>query len=766
MKVILQIAKTELQKLFYSPVAWLILIIFTFQFSLEFASMMEAIVQASGYKTDKLHHITWNFFAHPVKPFGVYYKILDYLYLYVPLLTMNIMSRELSTGAIKLLYSSPVTSRQIIFGKYVALMAFGLVLIAILSVFAIYAATFIDAVEIPLLLTHLMGIYLLICAYAAIGLFISSLTSYSVVAAMGTLGVLAFLNYVGDIGQEIALVRDITYWLSISGRAETFIYGLITSEGLLYFLILVALFLSFTIIKLQSGREKSSAWITAGKFGSVLMLAMVLGYFSSRPMLRWYADVTRTQSNTLSKGSQEVMRKLKKRITITTYINVLDKHQYFTLALPEGYKTDVNRFKHYTQFKPDLNLEYVYYYHKTDNPSLEKQFPNATDEERMEMLKEANDWDFDIIPYKDIAGKVDLAGEEFRFVRELVQEDGKKTFLRIFNDYPYLPSETEITAAFKRLAEDLPTIGFLTGHEERSFNSRLDGGYRSFAQEKIFRRSLLNNGFDFTNVTLDEPIPANINILVIADMKKALTDTQRIHLDQYLQRGDNLLIAGEPGTQVFMNAITEPLGVRFLNGQVIKPTEKFQRNLLLLAPNPQTFAFSHHFDIVKKNNGQFPMLSTAALESISDKGYKITTLLQSDSTSWNEQQTIDFLSDSVSFDSNEKKGSYATAMALSKNTHNKVQKILITGDADWLSNKELGLLRKEVSNANSSLIKAAFFWLSDEKCPPDMRVEPSMDNTVSLTRKEFSISSIMLKWGFTGVLIAISLIIWLRRRGR
>ena len=50
------------------------------------------------------------------------------------------------------------------------------------------------------------------------------------VAAMGTLAVLSVLNFIGSVGQDMAFVRDVTYWLSISGRAEEFINGLICSE--------------------------------------------------------------------------------------------------------------------------------------------------------------------------------------------------------------------------------------------------------------------------------------------------------------------------------------------------------------------------------------------------------------------------------------------------------------------------------------------------------------------------------------------------------
>ena len=93
---------------------------------------------------------------------------------------MGLMSRELSSGSIKLLYSSPVTNKQIVLGKYLAMMLYGLLLMAILSIFVIYSAFAIKSFDFICVLAGLLGLYLLTCAYSAIGLFMSSLTSYQV----------------------------------------------------------------------------------------------------------------------------------------------------------------------------------------------------------------------------------------------------------------------------------------------------------------------------------------------------------------------------------------------------------------------------------------------------------------------------------------------------------------------------------------------------------------------------------------------------------
>ena len=119
---------------------------------------------------------------------------------------------------------------------------------------AIYGSLVIPSFDWAPVLVALLGLYLLICAYCAIGLFMSSLTTYQVVAAVGTLIILAILNFVGSIGQEYDLIRELTYWLSINGRTIDMLNGVIRSEDVIYFVVVVTLFLTFTTFKLTSDR--------------------------------------------------------------------------------------------------------------------------------------------------------------------------------------------------------------------------------------------------------------------------------------------------------------------------------------------------------------------------------------------------------------------------------------------------------------------------------------------------------------------------------
>lgn len=82
MKTIYKLALAELQTLFYSPVAWLILIIFTFQAGMVYTNLFGGLVRAQS-----LGYPVYNVTAETYFPF--FRAMQQYLYFYIPLLTMG-----------------------------------------------------------------------------------------------------------------------------------------------------------------------------------------------------------------------------------------------------------------------------------------------------------------------------------------------------------------------------------------------------------------------------------------------------------------------------------------------------------------------------------------------------------------------------------------------------------------------------------------------------------------------------------------------------
>ncbi|MEY8591276.1 Gldg family protein [Butyricimonas hominis] len=764
MKTILKITKNELSSLFYSPIAWLILIIFTFQSGMAFTEAWDKILRslALGYN---VHNVTerlllgWS---------GAIAGMQSNLYLYIPLLTMGLMSQEYNRGSIKLLYSSPVTNRQIIFGKYLSIVVYALMLVAILFIYYTFAAFAIKNIDSPYVLTAMLGIFLMICAYAAIGLFMSTLTSYQVVAAVGTLAVLATLNYIGNVGQDIPFIRDITYWLSISGRANTFFKGLICSEDLLYFIIVIILFITLSILRLQTERTKRSTTQNVLRYGGVIIMALFIGYMSSRPMLRGYYDATEMKKNTLTQNSLDVMEQMDGPLTITTYVNMLDENYYE--FMPRYYNEDFKRFDKYIRFKPEIKLQYVYYYDKTSNPSLDRRYPGLTDEQRLQKICEAEDWNpKNILSPEEIRKMEDLSGEYNKIVRVLERGNGQKAFLRIYDDNMRHPSETEITAVLKRMVVKSPMVAFLSGHGERNIDGAGERDYYAFSQYKTFRNSLVNQGFDNMTLSLEnlDAIPDNVDILVISDVRTPLSDKEQKIIEDYIAQGGNLLIAGEPRRQQQMNPLLAPLGLAFMPGILVQAHKDFNADLILASFTRAAGELTSLFYREYRYGDKVTMPTATGIMQVEDKGFTIIPLLTTDSLgSWNELETTNFVEDTARINPQigEVEGANATMVYLTRKINNKEQRIIVLGDADCIGNGELTKQRNGVAASNFTVVTESFRLLSNGEFPVNTSREFSSDNGVYLGQKAGIYIKVLFMGIIPGILILLYLGLWWKRR--
>ncbi len=86
----------------------------------------------------------------------------------------------------------------------------------------------------------------------------SSLTHYQIISAIASFTLLFILSKIGGLWQKHEFVRDITWFLSISGRTEKMLTGLITSKDIMYYLLIIFMFLGFTYLKLNDGLERTT----------------------------------------------------------------------------------------------------------------------------------------------------------------------------------------------------------------------------------------------------------------------------------------------------------------------------------------------------------------------------------------------------------------------------------------------------------------------------------------------------------------------------
>ena len=760
MRAIYKIAKSELGTLFYSPIAWLILVIFVFQIFSCFANLLEYSV---NMKTLDQVHGYQSYMLFVIGGFAPYMTIQSTLYLYIPLLTMGLMSREYSSGSIKLLFSSPISSLQIILGKYLSMLIYGLIMMGSVLVLVIVGYFSIKDFDLSLVLSGWLGLYLLMATYAAIGLFMSTLTSYQIVAALGTLTLISFLNFIGSLWQHIEGVREVMYWFSLKGRADEPIRGLICSEDILYFILVSGMFLGFSVLKLQFARQSCSMSVKVGKYVGLVACVALFGYISTIPQLKCFYDATANKDRTITPNSQEILKQVDGGLTITSYVNLLDKFGY--LGMPSNWFNTRNIFETFTRFKPETKLKSYYYYDNAAGANASREEMDKAIE-RLVLTSDINSKS--ILTPEQMREKIDLSAEEYRYVFLLERENGQKAFLRMYDDQGKYPSEAEISAVLKTMISKSPRIAFLGGHGERSIHDRSGVNYTSFTTVLDSRGALINQGYTPCTLTLSAggDIPADIDVLVIADLRKALTDDELIQVKRYIERGGNLVVLGEPRRPEYIAPVLEQLGLAFVPGVLVQPHEGYAADYLWVTFTPEGAELEPIFARMVELNNVLTMPSATAIYETENVGFEAIPVFTTGTMKcWNELETKNFSLEDPTLNETigEKENAYVTGYALRRDVKGKEQRVFVLGDADCISNAELGVDR-EFRRSNYALIDGMFRWLVYDEYPIDISRPAAKDNDVYLTPAGYAWVKIFLRWVCPAILVLLGCLIWFSRR--
>lgn len=291
MRQAFEIGRKDLRILSLSPIGWLVLIIL--------------LVQGGSMLVNNLtHRSTWIWNMGEFTPSVTFNMLFGYsnslitgifiqLYIYIPLLTMGLMSKEQSDGTIRLLFSSPVKTRDIVVGKFLSILGIAVLITGLTALYGLLLHVFvIEQMDTGLLCAGLVMLFLIICLYGAIGLFISSLTSYQFVAAMGSVCVFLLLEYAGKLNtsQLPVFVSEALVWL----QGVSFLYyfkGYLGSWEIVYLILLTVLFLALTYVRLQSQRESVTGFVRFRRYVIVLITGALIAYISSIPAFKYYWDL-------------------------------------------------------------------------------------------------------------------------------------------------------------------------------------------------------------------------------------------------------------------------------------------------------------------------------------------------------------------------------------------------------------------------------------------------------------------------------------------
>lgn len=172
----------------------------------------------------------------------------------LPMVTMRQFAEETRAGTLELLLTSPVPLGALILGKWLATLALCTVLLALTGIYPAVLYVYGDP-DTGALLTSYVGLFACCAAFAAAGLFASTLTRDQMVAGVG--GILLLLPFwLAGMAMDLApeWLVPVLERLSFVDHLRGFARGVVDTADVSWFVGFVGIFLFLTWRSLESRR--------------------------------------------------------------------------------------------------------------------------------------------------------------------------------------------------------------------------------------------------------------------------------------------------------------------------------------------------------------------------------------------------------------------------------------------------------------------------------------------------------------------------------
>lgn len=223
----------EVKSYFYSPMAYILIGLFTLLTSIFF---LPNLMYGQGSFTNNLS--TMGFI----------------LLVIVPILTMRILAEDRKNGTEVLLITSPASITSMVIGKYLAVCFVFLIMTVISFIYPVVLFAFGGTFTVDLVGGYI-GFILLGMTFISIGVFASSLSENQVVSVIVSYVALLIMYLAGSLSSIVGgLAAKILNWFSLMSRYDDFSRGILGLSPVVYYLSFIAVFLFLTTRVIEKRR--------------------------------------------------------------------------------------------------------------------------------------------------------------------------------------------------------------------------------------------------------------------------------------------------------------------------------------------------------------------------------------------------------------------------------------------------------------------------------------------------------------------------------
>ena len=186
---------------------------------------------------------------------GVFLMMFIVLMIFVPLLTMRLLSEDKKQKTDQLILTAPVSLLSIVMGKFLAAYAIFVIGVAVMPVYGFVMSTFTAISWFPIW-GNTVGLLLIGGIFVSVGLFVSSLTENQMIAAIGSFFVNLMILLMNTLTSALpsGIFKDVLASVSVYSRYSEITNGIFSLSSLIFFISVIFIFLFLTVRVLEKRR--------------------------------------------------------------------------------------------------------------------------------------------------------------------------------------------------------------------------------------------------------------------------------------------------------------------------------------------------------------------------------------------------------------------------------------------------------------------------------------------------------------------------------
>jgi len=308
MSNIIAIIRKELRSYFTQPLAYILLVVF---------------LGLSSFFYFRAVLVSQQLTLRPL--FGFLPWILLF---FIPALTMGLLAKEKESGTLEILTTQKVSYKEIVLGKFLAVLSF--IFIAILITLIIPFSLALTTKggggwDWGIIFSQYLGSFFLAATFIGVGLFASSLTKNQIAAFILGVTFIFVLIFLGSNTVLLALPHPFNLFvqkLSILDHYQGIARGVLDLRDLIYFLSLIFLFLYLTTFfffkELRNKKEKRCKWSWKAVIAFVI-LALCINLVSDKVKARF--DLTQERVFTLSSATKKIISQVENEVELSLFVS-------------------------------------------------------------------------------------------------------------------------------------------------------------------------------------------------------------------------------------------------------------------------------------------------------------------------------------------------------------------------------------------------------------------------------------------------------------